>query len=165
MISIHIRTHSKHALSMHTSLMRPFSIHTLTHPINTQHPNTLFFNTQLGRIKIRPFAPLERAANLKRAGFLDHQLWVTPFCAAEKYPGIRLRTYPSHIPLQHTVNTPYQSTLSTHSNNTSYQPTLSTHTIDLPLSTHPINPCYQPQEATFPIKTLVWMAFLSGLGR
>ena len=139
MISIHIRTHSKHALSMHTSLMRPFSIHTLTHPINTQHPNTLFFNTQLGRIKIRPFAPLERAANLKRAGFLDHQLWVTPFCAAEKYPGIRLRTYPSHIPLQHTVNTPYQSTLSTHSNNTSYQPSLSTHYHPI---THTINPHY-----------------------
>ena len=74
--------------------------------------------------KIRPFAPLERAANLKRAAFLDHQLWVTPFCATEKYPGIPFISnisYP-HILCQSTflicytrsssIYQPHQSTLS-----------------------------------------------------
>ena len=54
--------------------------------------------------KIRPFAPLESAANLKRAAFLDHQLWVTPFCETEKYPGILFRTYPTHT---YSVNPPF----------------------------------------------------------
>jgi primary-amine oxidase len=37
--------------------------------------------------RLVPFAPLDRAAHLKRAQFLDHQLWVTPFSPNEKYPG------------------------------------------------------------------------------
>lgn len=37
--------------------------------------------------KCLPFAPLARAAHLKRAQFLDHQLWVTAFHAEERYPG------------------------------------------------------------------------------
>ena len=34
-----------------------------------------------------PFAPLARAAHLKRAQFLEHQIWVTQFNQEEKYPG------------------------------------------------------------------------------
>ena len=37
--------------------------------------------------KCLPFAPLARAAHLKRAQFLDHQIWVTTFKAEERYPG------------------------------------------------------------------------------
>ena len=37
--------------------------------------------------KIAPFVPLDRAAHLKRAQFLNHQLWVTPFHPKERYPG------------------------------------------------------------------------------
>jgi primary-amine oxidase len=36
---------------------------------------------------ITPFAPLARAAHLRRASFLAHQLWVTPFAEDENYPG------------------------------------------------------------------------------
>ena len=37
--------------------------------------------------KCLPFAPLARAAHLKRAQFLEHQLWVTSFHSTERYPG------------------------------------------------------------------------------
>ena len=37
--------------------------------------------------KCLPFAPLARAAHLKRAVFLDHQIWATRFHAEERYPG------------------------------------------------------------------------------
>jgi primary-amine oxidase len=35
---------------------------------------------------VKPFAPLAEAAYLKRAQFLDHQVWVTKFNTEERYP-------------------------------------------------------------------------------
>ena len=37
--------------------------------------------------QITPFAPLDRATHLKRAAFLQHQLWVTAYHDNELYPG------------------------------------------------------------------------------
>lgn len=38
-------------------------------------------------MKCLPFAPLDRASHLKRAQFLEHQVWVTSFNKEERYPG------------------------------------------------------------------------------
>ena len=45
--------------------------------------------------KVLPFAPLARAAHLKRAQFLDHQVWVTPFNKQERFPG---GDFPNQMP-------------------------------------------------------------------
>eukprot|EP01038_Epipyxis_sp_PR26KG_P004091 gene4091-5839_t len=58
--------------------------------INPTIKNTIGSNTGykiVPGMPIKPFAKLLKSSRLKRAAFLDHQLWITPSNPLERYPG------------------------------------------------------------------------------
>lgn len=58
--------------------------------LNPHVTNTIGSNTSYKlqtKTAIKPYANLKTAQFLRRAQFLQHQLWVTPFAADERFPG------------------------------------------------------------------------------
>lgn len=58
--------------------------------LNPHQKNSIGSNTSyklIAKTAVKPYANLKRAEFLKRAQFLEHQLWVTPFRTEERFPG------------------------------------------------------------------------------